>query len=79
MADYGHANVWGLMSLDEARGLLYVPTSTPSSDYWGGRRPAPTCSPNRSCASTRDRRAAVHFQAVHHGIWDYDFTAPPTW
>ena len=34
----GHANVWGLMSLDEARGLLYVPTSTPSSDYWGGRR-----------------------------------------
>ena len=34
----GHANVWGLMSLDEERGLLYVPTSTPSSDYWGGRR-----------------------------------------
>jgi len=35
----GHANVWGLMSLDEERGLLYVPTSTPSSDYWGGRLP----------------------------------------
>jgi len=34
----GHANVWGLMSLDAERGLLYVPTSTPSSDYWGGRR-----------------------------------------
>ena len=34
----GHANVWGLMSLDVERGLLYVPTSTPSSDYWGGRR-----------------------------------------
>ena len=33
----GHANVWGLMSLDAERGLLYVPTSTPSSDYWGGR------------------------------------------
>ena len=33
----GHANVWGL-SLDVERGLLYVPTSTPSSDYWGGRR-----------------------------------------
>ena len=35
----GHANVWGLMSLDAERGLLYAPTSTPSSDYWGGRRP----------------------------------------
>ena len=34
----GHANVWGLMSLDAERGLLYVPTSTPSSDYFGGRR-----------------------------------------
>ena len=34
----GHANVWGLMSLDEDRGLLYVPTSTSSGDYWGGRR-----------------------------------------
>ena len=32
----GHANVWGLMSVDAERGLLYVPTSTPSSDYWGG-------------------------------------------
>ena len=35
----GHANVRDLMSLDEERGLLYVPTSTPSGDYWGGRRP----------------------------------------
>ena len=34
----GHANVWGLMSVDEERRLLYVPTSTPSGDYWGGRR-----------------------------------------
>ena len=35
----GHANVWGAMTLDAARGLLYVPTSTPSGDYYGGRRP----------------------------------------
>ena len=32
----GHANVWAPMALDEARGLLYLPTSTPSSDYYGG-------------------------------------------
>ena len=35
----GHANVWAPMTLDEARGLLYLPTSTPSSDYYGGERP----------------------------------------
>ena len=32
----GHANVWAPMALDAARGLLYLPTSTPSSDYYGG-------------------------------------------
>ena len=51
----GHANVWGLMSLDAERGLLYVPTSTPSGDYWGGRRLGRTCSPSRWCAWTRGR------------------------
>ena len=35
----GHANVWAPMTLDDERGLLYLPTSTPSSDYYGGRRP----------------------------------------
>ena len=35
----GHANVRELMSLDEERGLSYVPTSTPSGYCWGGRRP----------------------------------------
>jgi len=35
----GHANVWAPMTLDPARGLLYLPTSTPSSDFYGGRRP----------------------------------------
>ena len=35
----GHGNVWAPMALDEARGLLYLPTTTPSSDYYGGDRP----------------------------------------
>ena len=35
----GHGNVWAPMALDEARGLVYLPTSTPTSDYYGGGRP----------------------------------------
>ncbi len=35
----GHVNVWPPMSLDEARGLLYMPVTTPSNDFYGGRRP----------------------------------------
>ena len=74
----GHANVWGLMSLDEERGLLYVPTSTPSSDYWGGRRlGANLFAESLVCLNARTGEREWHFQAVHHGLWDYDFTSPP--
>ena len=74
----GHANVWGLMSLDEDRGLLYVPTSTPSSDYWGGRRAgANLFAESLLCLDARTGEREWHFQAVHHGLWDYDFTSPP--
>ena len=74
----GHANVWGLMSLDEARGLLYVPTSTSSSDYWGGRRlGANLFAESLLCLDARTGERQWHFQAVHHGLWDYDFTSPP--
>ncbi len=51
----GHANVWGLMSLDAERGLLYVPTSTPNSDYWGDAEKGRICLPSRWCASMRAR------------------------
>ena len=74
----GHANVWGLMSLDEERGLLYVPTSTPSGDYWGVRRHgANLFAESLLCLDARTGERQWHFQAVHHGLWDYDFTSPP--
>ena len=74
----GHANVWGLMSLDAERGLLYLPTSTPSSDYWGGRRlGANLFAESLVCLDARTGEREWHFQAVHHGLWDYDFTSAP--
>ncbi len=74
----GHANVWGLMSLDAERGLLYVPTSTPSSDYWGGRRVgANLFAESLVCLDARTGERQWHFQAVHHGVWDYDLAAAP--
>ena len=74
----GHANVWGPMSLDEARGLLYVPVSTASGDYWGGRRHgANLFAESIVCLDAATGKRKWHFQAVHHGLWDFDFTAPP--
>ena len=74
----GHANVWGLMSLDVERQLLYVPTSTPSSDYWGGRRVgANLFAESLVCLDALTGERRWHFQAVHHGLWDYDLAAAP--
>lgn len=74
----GHTNVWAPMSLDEARGLLYLPVSTPSNDYYGGRRPgANLFAESLVCldAATGERR--WHYQIVHHGLWDYDLASAP--
>ena len=74
----GHANVWGLMSLDDERGLLYAPTSTPSSDYFGGRRlGANLFAESLVCLDARTGERRWHFQTVHHGVWDYDLAAAP--
>jgi len=75
----GHANVWAPMTLDESRGLLYVPTTTPSGDYWGGWRPgANLFAESIVCLDATTGARKWHFQAVHHGLWDYDFASPPT-
>jgi len=75
----GHANVWAPMSLDEGRGLLYLPTSTPSGDYWGGWRPgANLFAESIVCLDALTGQRRWHFQAIHHGLWDYDFASAPT-
>ncbi len=74
----GHANVWGLMSLDVERGPLYVPTSTPSSDYWGGHwLGANLFAESLVCLDARSGERQWPFQAVHHGVWDYELAAAP--
>ena len=74
----GHANVWAPMTLDAARGLLYAPTSTPSGDYYGGRRPgANLFAETLLCLDAATGERKWHFQAVHHGLWDYDFPSAP--
>ena len=74
----GHANVWGALALDEKRGLVYAATSTMSGDYWGGQRAgANLFAETLLCLDAKTGKRVWHFQAVHHGIWDYDFASPP--
>ena len=74
----GHANVWAPMALDQARGLLYLPTSTPSSDYYGGQRPgANLFAESLVCLEAATGKMKWYFQTVHHGLWDWDIPASP--
>jgi quinoprotein glucose dehydrogenase len=74
----GHTNVWAPMSLDESRGLLYLPVSTPSNDYYGARRPgANLFAESLVCLDAATGQRKWHYQIVHHGLWDYDLPAAP--
>jgi quinoprotein glucose dehydrogenase len=74
----GHANVWSSMSVDEARGLIFLPTSSPSPDFFGGGRAGDNNYANSIVALNGETGAIVwHFQTVHHDVWDYDIAAQP--
>jgi quinoprotein glucose dehydrogenase len=74
----GHSNVWAAMTVDAERGLLFVPTSTPSNDYYGGRRiGANLFAESLVCLDVNTGKRKWHFQATHHGLWDYDLPAQP--
>lgn len=77
-ATAGGANAWSLITVDDTNGLVFLPTSSPSPDYYGGLRPGD----NRHANSVVALRAttgeiAWSFQTVHHDLWDYDVASPP--
>ena len=75
----GHANVWAPMSTDATRGLVFLPTSSPSPDFFGGLRPGDDRHANSVVALKSETGALVWaFQTVHHDVWDYDNPAQPT-
>jgi quinoprotein glucose dehydrogenase len=66
------------MSCDEQLGYVYLPFSTPSNDYYGGHRPGANLFGESLVAlDARTGNRIWHFQAVHHGLWDYDLPAAP--
>ncbi len=74
----GHTNVWAPFSVDERRGLVYLPVSTPSNDWYGGARKGNNLyAESIVCLDARNGHRVWHFQTVHHGLWDYDLPAAP--
>ncbi len=74
----GNTNMWAWPSADEELGYVYLPLSTPTNDYYGGHRPGDNLFAESLVAlDARTGERIWHFQAVHHGVWDYDFPAAP--
>ena len=75
----GNTNMWASPSGDEELGYVYLPLSTPTNDYYGGHRPGDNLfAESLVCVDAKTGERIWHFQAVHHGLWDYDFPAAPT-
>ena len=74
----GGANSWAGMSLDEQRGLVYVPTGSAAFDFFGGNRPGHNLFANSLlCLKAETGERVWHFQVVRHDVWDRDLPAPP--
>jgi quinoprotein glucose dehydrogenase len=73
-------NIWGwYMTVDEPRGILYMPIAGPAANYWGGDRPGNNLFANSIVAVDAETgKYKWHFQTVHHDLWDSDMPSPPT-
>ena len=74
----GAGNVWAPMAADEELGYVYLPTSSPTNDMYGGHRPGNNLyTSSVVCLDATTGRRVWHFQTVHHDLFDYDNPASP--
>ncbi len=78
LAEAVGANPWAPMTADPERGLLFVPTSTASPDYYGGRRRGDNWFADSIVTLRAESGERVWSrQLIHHDLWDYDVASPP--
>lgn len=74
----GNTNAWSMLAGDDELGLVYLPISTSTNDYWGGKRHgANVYAESILCLEAATGKRVWHFQTVHHGLWDYDIASAP--
>jgi quinoprotein glucose dehydrogenase len=74
----GAANNWTGMVVDRSRAIVYVPTGSAVSDFYGADRVGDNLFADTLLAlDARTGKMLWHFQGVHHDIWDRDFSSPP--
>lgn len=75
----GSSNMWARPSCDDEAGIVYMPFSTPTNDFYGGHRKGDGLFGESLVAvNVATGKIAWHFQMVHHGLWDYDLPTSPS-
>jgi len=74
----GGANAWSGLSLDENRGIVFIPTASPKYNFYGADRTGANLFGDCLLAlNARTGKLIWYFQMVHHDIWDYDNATSP--
>jgi quinoprotein glucose dehydrogenase len=74
----GNVGVWTQITVDEELGLVYLPVETPTSDFYGGKRPGNNLfGESLVCVDLATGKRKWHFQFVHHPIWNDDMSSAP--
>jgi quinoprotein glucose dehydrogenase len=77
-AERGGANAWSLLTVDARRGMVFLPLTSPSYDFYGGDRHGANLYGNSIVAlDAATGKRIWHFQTVHHDLWDYDLPSMP--
>jgi quinoprotein glucose dehydrogenase len=73
------ANVWSTMTVDQKRGIVFLPVGSPAYDFYGGDRRGKNLFGNSLVAlNAATGKLVWYFQMVHHDLWDYDLPAQPS-
>src|SRR6266478_305465 len=76
--DRAAVNAWSILSVDTERGILFLPLTSPGTDYYGGdRKGAGLFGDSLVALDAVTGKRLWHFQTVHHNLWDYDIPAQP--
>lgn len=74
----GAANDWAAMVLDKQHGLIFAPTGSAVSDFYGFDRIGDDLFANTLLAlDANTGKLKWYFQGVHHDVLDRDFPSPP--
>jgi quinoprotein glucose dehydrogenase len=74
----GGINAWAPLSVDTKRGIVFVPLTSPATDFYGGDRVGANLFGDSLVAlDAATGKRLWHFQTVHHNLWDYDLPAQP--